>query len=72
MSGTQLLVYWILTAVSGGLLHASIMWLWTGKAWPIKSVKMHPIFATFVLIVGVTGLLYFGTQDLLQQTINML
>lgn len=72
MSTTKLLVYWVLMLVSGGMLHASVMMLWTGTAWPIKSLKLHPIVGTAVFVAGMTGLLVFGTQDLLQQTLALI
>jgi len=71
MSATKLAVYWVFMLISGGMLHASVMMLWTGTAWPIKRIKLHPILGTAVFVVGMTGLLVFGTQDLLQQTLAL-
>lgn len=71
MTASKLLYYWVLMLISGGMLHASVMMLWTGTAWPIKSVKLHPILGTALFVIGMTGLLVFGTQDLLQQTLAL-
>jgi hypothetical protein len=67
-----LIRYWVLLSVAGGLLHLSVMWLWTGKLWPVSQAKVNPVLATLMHIIGWTGVIVYGTQDLLQVTISAL
>jgi hypothetical protein len=61
---------WVLFGVSNLLLVASIPMLWTGKL--PNGRKVHPVVATAIFVVGMTGLLVFGPPDLLKNTLTLL
>lgn len=64
---------WAFMIVSSGMLGASVLMLWKGTLPPpMTNVKVPAVLSTFVLIVGMTGLLVFGDQDLLQKTLAVL
>lgn len=66
-----LIRYWILLIISSNLLVVSIIMLWTGRLPPpFSSRKVSRFFSTFLHVVGMTGTLIYGTQDLLQLTIQ--
>jgi len=63
---------WALFLVSNGILGAGTMMLIKGTMPPpMSDVKVGPIFATTLFIVGMTGLIVFGEADLLNVTLAM-
>lgn len=64
---------WLLFFVSNGILGAGFMMLTKGSfPPPMSRVKVGPILATSVFVVGMTGLLVFGEPEMLQTTLNVL
>jgi hypothetical protein len=57
---------WVFFAITNVFLAASIPMLWTGKL--PNGKKVNPLISTAFLVVGMTGLIFFGRQDLLKQT----
>ncbi len=73
MTGTQILVYWLMVALFGNLLVVSIIMLWTGKfPPPMGKKKASPLFSTALHVIAMTGTLYFGQPDLLKNTLALL
>jgi hypothetical protein len=70
MALQDLLLWWGLFLVSNVLLGASIGMLVKGG--PFRKVSVPPAAATFVLVCGLTLMLFAGKQNLLQATINFL
>jgi hypothetical protein len=64
----QLLTYWVALGVFSGMLGASVGMMW--GAGPFAKRRVPPVLATFLFIVGMTGTLVFGKQNLLQATIT--
>jgi Zn-dependent protease with chaperone function len=65
----DILVTWVLFGVSNIFLAASVPMLWTGKL--PNGRKVSPVLSTAFLVIGMTGLIFFGKQDLLKQTIGL-
>lgn len=71
MDTATLIRYWILLILSSNLLVVSIIMLWTGRMPPpFSSRKVSRFFSTVLHVVGMTGTLIYGTQDLLQVTLE--
>lgn len=66
----SILIDWALFGVSNVLLGASIMMLWSGKL--PNGKKVNPLVGTSLMVVGLTMMLVFGTDHLLQDTLKML
>lgn len=65
----SILVTWVLFGISNIFLAASVPMLWTGKL--PNGRKVSPVLSTAVFVIGMTGLIYFGKQDLLKQTLAL-
>jgi hypothetical protein len=62
----DILLTWVFFGVSNIFLAASVPMLWTGKL--PNGRKVSPVLSTTFFVIGMTGLIYFGRQDLLKQT----
>lgn len=67
MTLAQILTNWVALGLFSGVLGAG-MGMLIG-AGPFANRRVPPAFATFLFIVGMTGTLFFGKQNLLQQTL---
>lgn len=67
-----ILFNWIFFLISNGVLGASVMMLAKGTLPPpMTRVKVPAILSTALFVIGLTGMLRFGTPDLLQGTIGL-
>ena len=70
MEWSEILMNWALFGVSQALLGASIVFMYKGKMPPpFTHKKATPIMATATLVVGLTMMIVFGTEGLLEATI---
>lgn len=67
---TQLIINWVAVGIFSGLLGGSVLMMVGGG--PFAKRRVPATVATFVFVVGMTGTLFFGKQNLLQATINLL
>lgn len=71
MDTVTLVRYWILLIISSNILVVSIIMLWTGRfPPPFSNRKVSRFFSTVLHVVGMTGTLIYGTQDLLKVTLE--
>lgn len=67
-----LLAKWLGVFVFSGLLGGSVLMLFKGTLPPpFSKTRVHPVVSTAVFVLGMTGLLFFGEPELLQNTINL-
>lgn len=63
----------ILFLIGTLVLGSGIMMLFRGTyPPPLSSVRANPIVSTFILLIGLTLVLHFGTPDLLDQILKAL
>lgn len=67
----EIIKNWVLFHVFFGVMAASVPMLWTGRI-PVLNKKANPVLSTALFVVGMTGFLVYGTQDLLQATIDLI
>lgn len=65
----SILVTWVFFGISNIFLAASVPMLWTGKL--PNGRKVSPVLSTSIFVIGMTGLIYFGHQDLLKKTLEL-
>jgi hypothetical protein len=64
---------WLFFLVTNAVLGASVIMMVKGTLPPpMTRVKVRPVVATSLFVVGMTGLLVFGEPDLLEATLNLL
>lgn len=70
MDLTQLIINWVALGIFSGILGGSVLMMVGGG--PFAKRRVPAVAATFLFVVGMTGTLYFGKQNLLQATLNKL
>lgn len=73
MDGFTLLRYWVLLGIGGALQGATIFMFFGTLPPPLAGkvkVNVNPVITAFLHAISWTIILVYGTQDLLQQTLD--